>query len=300
MQGGFALVPTYDVKTFLAAPMGRCLITASFALWCYAPDLQGGIMWGTLDERTSRDWFAAGRYLAHRSIATPRRALIDFSGLERVHSDAIVGFIAAAPKHISTFWRGLERQAMILPASLDGVMVAGALTMSGLQHALRVVRDPAEAIRFVDHPDAAAAHTTASQLVAAYRGRPSVLARLRAHLATNLNAPTIESSAAALHMSTRTLQRELKRLRTSFSEQLRLVRIATAERLLVHSDHKIQSIAREVGLGTASRMSAALRRDRKMTASELRAALRQRSQRTAPPLGEEISSSRRWQRRVPS
>ena len=270
------LVPTYDVKTFLAAPMRRCLITASFALWCFAADLQGGMMWGTLDEETSRNWFAAGRYLAHRSIATPRRALIDFSGIERVHSEAIVGFIAAAPEHISTFWRGLERQAMILPESLDGVMVAGALTMSGLQHELRVVRDPANAIAFVEHPEAAIAHTAASQLVAEYRGRPSVLARLRAQLASNLNDPTIESSAAALHMSTRTLQRELKRLRTSFSEQLRLVRIATAERLLVHSDHKIESIAREVGLGTASRMSAALRRDRKMTASELRVALRRR------------------------
>ena len=271
------LVPTYDVKTFQAAPMGRCLITASFALWCYAPDLQGGMMWGTLDERTRRDWFAATRYIEHRSIATPRRTLIDFSGLERVDNDAIAAFVAAAPERISTWWRGLERQAMIVPEGVGGVMLAGAVTMSGAQHVLRVVHNATDAIACIEHPHAAVAHTAASQLVAAYRGLPLVLARLRAQLASHLDAATIESSAAALHMSTRTLQRELKRLRTSFSEQLRLVRIATAERLLVHSDHKIQSIAREVGLGTASRMSAALRRDRKMTASELRAALRQPS-----------------------
>ena len=284
-MGSFPLVPTYDVKQFRAAPMRRCLITASFAMWCYAPNLQGGMLWGTLDEGTNRDWFAAGRYIAHRSISTPRRTLIDFSGLERVDSDVIVGFMAAAPERISTWWRGIERQSMIVPAGLDGVMVAGALTMSGAQHALRVFHDAADAIAFVDHPGAVIAHTAASRLVAAYRGSPSVIARLRAQLARNLNASTIESSAVALRMSTRTLQRELQRLRTSFSEQLRLVRIATAERLLVDSDLKIQTIAAQVGLGTASRMSAALRRDRKMTASELRAALRRKRGQDAPGRG---------------
>ena len=273
-MGTSPLAPIYDVERFQASPMGRCLITASFAMWCYAPDLQGGLIWGTLDLRTIREWFDAGRFIAHRSITTPRRALTDLTGLERVDSEAMVGFAAAARGIDATWWRGLERQAMILPEGLDGVMVAGSLAMTRVQHEVRVVHDAADAFAFVDHPDLAIAHTAASQLVAAHRGCPSVIARLRAQLARNLIASTIESSAGALCMSTRTLQRELQRLRTSFSEQLRQVRIATAERLLVHSDLKIQTIATQVGLGTASRMSAALRRDRKMTASELRAARR--------------------------
>lgn len=281
-MGSSPLVPTYDVKQFRAAPMGRCLITASFAMWCYAPDLQGGMIWGTLDTRTIREWFEAGRCVEHRSITTPRCALTDLTGLERADIEAMVGFAAAARGLNSTWWRGLERQAMILPEGLDGVMVAGALTMTRVQHEVRVVHDAADAFAFVDHPGVAIAHAAASQLIAAYRGSPAVLARLRTQLARNLNASTIESSAVALHMSTRTLQRELQQLRTSFSEQLRLVRIATAERLLVHSDLKIQTIATQVGLGTASRMSATLRRDRKMTASELRAALRQKMGQDTP------------------
>ena len=271
-MGSFPLAPIYDVEHFRAAPMGRCLVTASLAMWCYAPDLQGGMIWGTLDMRTIREWFDAGRFVEHRSITTPRYALTDLTGLERADSETMVGFAAASRGLISTWWRGLERQAMILPDSLDGVMVAGSLTMTRVQHEVRVVHDAAAAFAFVDHPGVAIAHAAASQLIAAYRGGPAVLARLRAHLARNLHASTIESSAVALHMSTRTLQRELQRLRTSFSDQLRLVRIATAERLLVHSDLKIETIATQVGLGTASRMSAALRRDLNMTASELRAA----------------------------
>ena len=241
-------------------------------MWCYAPDLQGGMIWGTLDMRTIREWFEAGRFVEHRSITTLRCALTDLTGLERADSETMIGFAAAARGIDSTWWRGLERQAMILPEGFDGVMVAGALTMTRVQHEVRVVHDAADAFAFVDHPGVAIAHAAASQLIAAYRGSPSVLARLRTQLARNLNGSTVESSAVALAMSTRTLQRELQRSRTSFSEQLRQVRIATAERLLVHSDLKIQTIATQVGLGTASRMSAALRRDRMMTASELRAA----------------------------
>jgi AraC-like DNA-binding protein len=240
-------------------------------MWCYSPDLQGGSLWGTLDERTIREWFEAGCFTEHRSIATPRRRLTDFSGVERVDSEGIAGFLASVRERMPMWWRGLERQAMVVPGGFEGMTVAGALTMSGVQHALRVVRDPADAIAFLEHPGAAIAHAAVAQLVAAYRGSPAIQARLRAHLARNLNTATIESSAMAIGMSTRTLQRELQRLRTSFSEQLRQVRIATAERLLVHSDLKIETIATQVGLGTASRMSAALRRDLQMTASELRA-----------------------------
>ena len=72
-------------------------------------------------------------------------------------------------------------------------------------------------------------------------------------------------------MSTRTLQRELHQLATSFSDELRRVRIATAELLLAQTDLKIEAIATQVGFGTASRMSATLRRELNVTASELRA-----------------------------
>jgi len=269
-----SLAPVHDVDEFRASPVGRCLITASFAMWCYAPDLQGAILWGTPDERTIAELFDAGRYIEHRAIAARRCTLTDCSGVERADLDAVSRFVAASRDRIAGWRRGLDRQALVVPPGQDGIMVTGALTMTGMQHALRVVHDVADAIAFLDHPGAATAHAAASALVTAHRGAPAMLARLRAHLARNLNLATIESSAAALGTSTRTLQRELQRLATSFSEQLRHVRIATAEQLLVHSDLKIESIATQVGLGTASRMSAVLQRDLHMTASELRAARR--------------------------
>ena len=71
-------------------------------------------------------------------------------------------------------------------------------------------------------------------------------------------------------MSTRTLQRELTRLDTSFRDELLRIRIATAQTLLAHTDQKIEAIAIQIGFGTASRMSAWLRRELNRTASELR------------------------------
>ena len=67
----------------------------------------------------------------------------------------------------------------------------------------------------------------------------------------------MESAASALGMSARTLQRELARLDTSFTCELRSSRVTAAEALLVHSDLKIDAIALKIGFGNASRMSAA-------------------------------------------
>jgi AraC-like DNA-binding protein len=265
------MLASYDVGEFRASPIGRCLITADFAMWCHSPDLQGAMLWGVPDERTIHALFDAGRYIDHPAITSPRRTLTDCSGIERADIVAVSHFIAIGRRETTAWRRGLERQALVVPAGFDGVMVAGALTMPGVEHALRVVHDVPDALAFIDHPGAAYAHATVTALVSAHRGSPAVLARLRAHLARNLVFATAESSAAALGMSMRTLQRELQGLQTSFSEQLRQVRLAAAERLLVHSDLKIEAVATQVGLGTSSRMSELLRRDLQMTASELRA-----------------------------
>jgi hypothetical protein len=32
------MIPTYDREEFAAAPIGRCIVEPSFAIWCRAPD----------------------------------------------------------------------------------------------------------------------------------------------------------------------------------------------------------------------------------------------------------------------
>jgi AraC-like DNA-binding protein len=268
------LIPTTDVEEFKAAPIGRCIVGASFAIWCGTSDLQGSIVWGELDEQSIREMIAIGDFIDHRDIAKRRRVLTDCRDVERQDLDVVDGFIASARDRHTRWSNGLERQVLIVPSGLGGKVMAGTLPLAGVEHPLRIAHDLESALMMLDHPAAAAAHAAASNIVAASRGKPALVSRLRSQLARTLSTATIESSAAALGMSTRTLQRELHRLDTSFSDELHRMRIAAAESLLVHTDLKIDTIALRLGFGTASRMSAWLRRERNLTASELRATRR--------------------------
>ena len=266
-----ALIPTHDPEEYLASPIGRCFIAPTFAMWCYAPDLQGSMVWGQLDERALRDMMEMRKFIYHPDIGTRRRVVTDCHEIERADADILLGFITSARAQLQEWSVGLERIAMVVPESHGGIMLSGALPMAGLDHAMRVTHDVASALAFLEHPDAAAGYAAAAALLADVRGSSALLSRLRVHLGRTLNTATIENCASALGMSTRTLQRELRRLNTSFSDELRRVRIATAESLLVQTDLKIEAIAIQVGFGTASRMSASLRRELNLTASELRA-----------------------------
>jgi AraC-like DNA-binding protein len=262
---------TQNMEEFAAAPIGRCIIGANFVIWCAAPDLQGTIVWGTLDERSVREMMQVGQFIRHPDIAPRRRAIADCRDLERIDGDVVLAFTAMARERLGAWTAGMERQALIVPEGLEGILLAGALPSVGVAYPLRIAHDLANALAFVDHPAAAAAHAAASEIASEMRGHSALLSRLRAVLGRGLVSPTIDVVATALGMSTRTLQRELRRLDTSFSDELRRVRIAAAEALLVLTDLKIDAIATQVGFGTASRMSASLRRERNLTASELRA-----------------------------
>src|SRR5262249_15290928 len=135
----------------------------------------------------------------------------------------------------------------------------------------RFVAQLADAFTFLDHPDAPAAYDAATRIASAARGTAALLGQLRVQLARDLAGASVEGAAAALGRSARTFQRELQALGTSFTDELRRARVAAAQELLTMSDLKIDAIAARVGFGTASRMSAALRRELGVTASELRA-----------------------------
>ena len=267
-------IATDDPAEFASAPVGRCIIGPTYLIWCDSPELQGAIVWGELDERAVRDMLAIGKFVHHPEIAERRRVLVDCRDLLRIDADLLLGFTEMARERVTTWSGGLERQAILVPTGLGGILIAGALPSVGAVHPLRFTHDVAAALEFVDHPAASEAHHAAMAIAAAVRGPSTLLFRVRAHLGRDLSEATVESVAVALGTSTRTLQRDLGRLDTSFRDELRRARIAAAEVLLVHSDLKIDAIATQVGFGTASRMTASLRRELNVTASALRARIR--------------------------
>ncbi len=267
------LVPARDLEEMIASPIGRCYIGATYVVWCAASDLQGSIIWGALDDTAIRELLAVGDLVRNPAISRQRRALTDLSAVDRVEPDVLLGFTSTARTN-APWSTTLERHALVVPVGLSGMMMAGALPTSRADHPVRIAHDVESAFVQLEHPLARQAYAAASAVVAGVRGSSVLLSRLRGHLVRGLDSATIDSSAGALGMSTRTLQRQLQQLATSFSDELRKARVATAESLLVHTDLKIEAIATQVGFGTASRMSAYLRRELNVTATELRASRR--------------------------
>lgn len=266
-----ALVVARDADDFRAAPLGRCCIGRTFVVWCAAPDLTGTILWGAPDERDARDLVATMEFVHHADLAPERCAIMDGRAIERIDGDALLTFTRLARAHMTRWSPRTRREAIVVPDGLRGMLLAGAMTALAPAHPVRIVDDLGGALAFLDHPGAAAAHAAAATHAATARGNALLVGRLRLVLAHRLNDASVEACASTLGLSSRTLQRELHRLGTSFSDELRRARVAAAEELLRLTDAKIESIACRVGLGSASRMSAALRRELRVTASELRA-----------------------------
>jgi len=266
-----SLTPAPDHGAFVAAPLGRYAIGAHFVMWCSAPDLTGLILWGAPTDRDVGEIVALCNFIEHPAISRDRCTLLDGRNIERVDGDTLLGFAALARDRMPVWSPRTKRQAVLVPDGFAGILIAGALTSLSPRHALRVLPDLATAFAFLENPTAPSAHAVADAVALDARGGSTLVARLRAQLLLDLGDPAVGDCAHALGLSSRTLQRELRRLGTSFTDELRRARVALAEDLLRLSDLKVEAIASRVGLGTASRLSAVLRRELQVTPGMLRA-----------------------------
>jgi len=131
--------------------------------------------------------------------------------------------------------------------------------------------DERAAIYTAARVDARAAVEEAVQHAAAMRGLSPIVQRLRGWLEHALVDATLESAAAGLATSARSLQRELHDAGTSFSAELHAARVRAACELLGETDDKIDVIAQAVGATTGSRLSRLFRRQLGITPARFRA-----------------------------
>lgn len=256
---------------FLRAPVGACIAGPTYLMWCAAPDLVGTIQWGTPEERDVHDMLAIADAILRSSWLAPAGCLLmDCSEIERVDPDVMVA-VAASVRDLLPRWSPrILRHAVVVPSDVRGILLSGALPMVAPSHAFQFSPNLDSALTFLGHAGGAEAHAAASEIANQVRGSSRLVSRLREVLLRDLVEASVDRSAMALGLSPRTLQRELARCGTSFSDELRRARVGVARDLLVTSDAKVESIAARVGFGSASRMSVALRRELGATAGELR------------------------------
>jgi AraC-like DNA-binding protein len=165
----------------------------------------------------------------------------------------------------------LVRQALVRPQGLVGVLAEGFYVMLQAKHPVKVFDTVAAAARWLKPADPA----PLLQLVEIFeRPRASSLeVQLRRWLVTRPKATPAEA-ARALGVSLRTLQRRLTERGASFQQQLRLVRVQHAERLLTGSELKISAVAQEAGFATSQQLATAFKAVVRLTPSQFRARYR--------------------------
>ncbi|HEY4240649.1 MAG TPA: helix-turn-helix domain-containing protein [Kofleriaceae bacterium] len=252
-------------------PVGKHVVGRRFVVWCAAPDLIGSIHWGVADDADIRELMAVTDVIGHPDLAPQQRLLIDAHAIERVDADVMMGAVAQMRQHYARWAPAVERQAVIIPDNLTGVLLAAPLPILGPPYPFRYAATADDALAFIDHPAAAAAYRAMAAIARDAGAGAGLVERLRAAMSRDLVAITVARAAAALVMSERSLQRELQLAGTSFSDELRRARVATAVELLrLDRETKVEAIAMRVGFGSASRLAVALRRELGVTAVALR------------------------------
>lgn len=247
------------------------VVGRSSVLWWEVPEYLGAIHWGAFDERTVRELISLLEHADHPWLTSTSRVVVDCRYVDGVDGDVLHRLTLPPARVCPPHPARDARHAIVLPAGISGLMVAGALALLAPLQPHRCFHHIDDALAFLDDAAMPPAHAAAAALAAEAGRRPPLLGELRERLNQDLAEASIESIAAALALSVRTLQRRLRDHETSFSDELRLARVAAASELLRHSDAKVDSIASRIGAGTASRLSAMLRRELHVTATALRA-----------------------------
>jgi hypothetical protein len=213
---------------FVGSPVGRFVVGPTYLVWCESPDLLGAILWGELDNASMRELMVMRHVFDRMRLAARPRVLVDCSRVTKACADALVGvtsFVRERAAHVSN---RIERLAMVVPPGLAGLLIAGVLPAAGIGHPFHACEELGDALAFVEHPYAAAAHGAAARAADELRGTSTFLLRLRALLAAlQFPRPSAPYVARTLGMSTRTLYRELRRSSTTFADEVRRARDVT-------------------------------------------------------------------------
>lgn len=256
---------------FFRAPIGKYLAGPSITYWSASTALWGVTARGRVDRATVEQlthWIER----EHAITVGQYTSVLDCSlvtGLDEAAFALLVPFAAANRERQA---RRVERILLVPPP--DGVQsptIAGLGAVLAPAVPLHVVRGDAAlhaALGGLDAGLEATARAVVPRMREVLGADGRLLDELRMHLRSGRD---LRRTAAALSSSTRTLQRKLAELGTSFAAELMEVKLDEARRLLETSDAKIAAVAIDAGFSSAAHLSAAFKKRFGITPSEHRA-----------------------------
>jgi AraC-like DNA-binding protein len=230
-------------------------------VWRTRPDLCGLVLWGRPTLAELGRLLAAFDVGARDGAAGPCDLLLDASRLDGLDLDLYEKLERLAASRAGDIRRRVRRQAVVRSPGLLGAAVSGFCAAIGLELSCRVFTGLAPALSWLDEPRPEALSARLDGLVAEVVSGSPLVDRLRAFLAARGRPlATIEQASRALGVSTRSLQRHLHELGTSFRRETHRSRLELSKGLLLDGELKIAAVAHRVGFSTEANFIASFRR----------------------------------------
>lgn len=239
-------------------PIGAWVSEGHALGWCGARDLIGGALIGSPSpadiDLLTRMWDLLQRHVLH-----PYDFVFDTRPMAHVEPATYLRISGAVLARLP--FRGIVRRQIVFAASgLPGGIAHGFLSHVGADHEWRVFTDDDEAFAWLGRPDRAEIQAWHAATIRELTGDGSLLAELRRWLLAAQRGD-LDVAANALKTSRRNLQRSLAAAGTSFTQELRAVRLAQARRLLADPESKVEAVALAVGYRSVSRFVGAFKEE---------------------------------------
>src|SRR5262249_17394350 len=155
---------------FVGSPVGRFVVGPTYLVWCESPDLLGAILWGEIDDSSIRELMVMRHVFDRMRLAARPRVIVDCSRVTKACADALVNATSFMRDHASHVSNRIDRLGMVVRPGLAGILIAGVLPAAAVGHPFHVSEELADALAFVEHPYAAAAHGAAARAADDVRG----------------------------------------------------------------------------------------------------------------------------------
>ena len=255
---------------FAVDPAGRFASGNNFLVWCTRPDLCGVVVWGRLsmDELAilTRIYDRGG----HGGIAKPCDFVFDARRLEGFEPGVFETVERGTAARVGDLRHRLRRQALVRGSGLLGAALCGFYTVIDADFEARVFTELVSALAWLDEAGTDVC-AQLERLIADAVAGTSFVDRLRACLAMQAGRrPSIDETARSLAVSSRSLQRRLHEVGTSYRAEVDKARLVLAKQLLLETDLKIAAIAERIGSSTEANFISFFRRLTRTSPAEWR------------------------------
>ena len=263
------LLPVGSLADFREELLGRFLLGPTWLHACVEPELFVVSLWGRPQQEDVTRLVESLRLEIEPGVPA-HRSLVDASAVEGGQEDAFLELGRYVHEQHALLSERVERLALVRPSGLAGAAIAGFFSVLDAPYPVRVFDEARLALLWLDVPEAPRLADELSALRAEHSGVSSLLAALRALLTSHRIDADLESAATRLGLSSRTLQRQLRELGTSFRDELTTARLKEAEARMLDSEAPLTAIALDAGFSTLAHFSAAFRKVHGTSPSEWR------------------------------